>query len=296
MRLISCSGMPRAPCGRSTCDHLGREQVICCWEVDGVLVDPGPQSCEETLLEALGGERAAGAAAHPHPLRPRGRRGGARAPLAGPAGLRPRARRAAPGRPRAARGQRRAAVRRRGGAARACGARSCRCPEAQPARAERRRDGARGASGRVHARPRLAPRLLPARADRLGVRRRHGRRAHPAARLHARPDAAARHRRRGVGALARHDRRLGAGGARRSRTSAASTTRRPSSSACASALHGQAELAARARPGRLRWPALRERVARRGRPRTATRSSRPPRPTSSTWACDRWRREACEAA
>jgi glyoxylase-like metal-dependent hydrolase (beta-lactamase superfamily II) len=36
--------------------HLGRERVICCWEVDGVLVDPGPESCVETLLEALDGE------------------------------------------------------------------------------------------------------------------------------------------------------------------------------------------------------------------------------------------------
>ncbi len=38
-------------------NHLGLEHVICCWEVDGLLVDPGPQSCEETLLAALGGER-----------------------------------------------------------------------------------------------------------------------------------------------------------------------------------------------------------------------------------------------
>src|SRR5829696_1496495 len=37
--------------------HMGNDKVICCWEVDGVLVDPGPQSCEETLLEALGEER-----------------------------------------------------------------------------------------------------------------------------------------------------------------------------------------------------------------------------------------------
>src|SRR5215204_4561286 len=37
--------------------HLGREHVICCWEVDGVLIDPGPQSCEDTLLAALGGEQ-----------------------------------------------------------------------------------------------------------------------------------------------------------------------------------------------------------------------------------------------
>jgi len=34
--------------------HLGRERVICCFEDDGVLIDPGPQSCEETLLRALG--------------------------------------------------------------------------------------------------------------------------------------------------------------------------------------------------------------------------------------------------
>ncbi|HET8756098.1 MAG TPA: MBL fold metallo-hydrolase [Solirubrobacteraceae bacterium] len=37
--------------------HRGLEKVIACFEVDGILVDPGPQSCEATLLEALGGER-----------------------------------------------------------------------------------------------------------------------------------------------------------------------------------------------------------------------------------------------
>jgi glyoxylase-like metal-dependent hydrolase (beta-lactamase superfamily II) len=37
--------------------HLGRPHVIGCWEVDGLLVDPGPQSSMETLLEALGGEQ-----------------------------------------------------------------------------------------------------------------------------------------------------------------------------------------------------------------------------------------------
>jgi glyoxylase-like metal-dependent hydrolase (beta-lactamase superfamily II) len=36
--------------------HLGREKVIGCWDVDGVLVDPGPQLTEDVLLEALGGE------------------------------------------------------------------------------------------------------------------------------------------------------------------------------------------------------------------------------------------------
>jgi glyoxylase-like metal-dependent hydrolase (beta-lactamase superfamily II) len=37
--------------------HLGRPHVIACWEVDGALVDPGPESSLPTLLEALGDER-----------------------------------------------------------------------------------------------------------------------------------------------------------------------------------------------------------------------------------------------
>jgi glyoxylase-like metal-dependent hydrolase (beta-lactamase superfamily II) len=37
--------------------HMGHEHVICCWEVDGVLIDPGPQSCEDTLVAAIGGEQ-----------------------------------------------------------------------------------------------------------------------------------------------------------------------------------------------------------------------------------------------
>ncbi len=37
--------------------HLGNARVIGCWQVDDVLVDPGPSSCLETLLEALGDER-----------------------------------------------------------------------------------------------------------------------------------------------------------------------------------------------------------------------------------------------
>jgi glyoxylase-like metal-dependent hydrolase (beta-lactamase superfamily II) len=36
--------------------HMGREKVICAWLVDGFLVDPGPQSTEETLLAGLDGE------------------------------------------------------------------------------------------------------------------------------------------------------------------------------------------------------------------------------------------------
>jgi glyoxylase-like metal-dependent hydrolase (beta-lactamase superfamily II) len=37
--------------------HLGRERVIGCWQVGDALVDPGPGSCLETLLGALGEER-----------------------------------------------------------------------------------------------------------------------------------------------------------------------------------------------------------------------------------------------
>jgi glyoxylase-like metal-dependent hydrolase (beta-lactamase superfamily II) len=37
--------------------HRGRPKVIACFEVDGILVDPGPQSCEQALLAGLAGER-----------------------------------------------------------------------------------------------------------------------------------------------------------------------------------------------------------------------------------------------
>jgi glyoxylase-like metal-dependent hydrolase (beta-lactamase superfamily II) len=37
--------------------HLGRPHVIGCWEVDGVLVDPGPESSLQTVLDALGDQR-----------------------------------------------------------------------------------------------------------------------------------------------------------------------------------------------------------------------------------------------
>src|SRR5688500_8990699 len=50
-----CDDMPAKPRPIDV-RHLGRERVICCWEVDGVLVDPGPESALETLLEAIGGE------------------------------------------------------------------------------------------------------------------------------------------------------------------------------------------------------------------------------------------------
>jgi glyoxylase-like metal-dependent hydrolase (beta-lactamase superfamily II) len=37
--------------------HLGRPHVIGCWDVDGVLVDPGPESSLSNVIEALDGEQ-----------------------------------------------------------------------------------------------------------------------------------------------------------------------------------------------------------------------------------------------
>jgi glyoxylase-like metal-dependent hydrolase (beta-lactamase superfamily II) len=37
--------------------HLGRDRVICAYLVDGLIVDPGPGSCVETLLDGLGSTR-----------------------------------------------------------------------------------------------------------------------------------------------------------------------------------------------------------------------------------------------
>jgi glyoxylase-like metal-dependent hydrolase (beta-lactamase superfamily II) len=34
--------------------HLGKDRVICAYEVDGLVIDPGPTSCVEALLEGLG--------------------------------------------------------------------------------------------------------------------------------------------------------------------------------------------------------------------------------------------------
>ena len=46
--------------------HLGREHVICAHSVDGVIVDPGPSSCADTLLEALEEEPRALLLTHIH--------------------------------------------------------------------------------------------------------------------------------------------------------------------------------------------------------------------------------------
>src|ERR1700742_849648 len=38
-------------------EHLGRPHVIGCWEVDGMLVDPGPESSLHTVLEKIGDQQ-----------------------------------------------------------------------------------------------------------------------------------------------------------------------------------------------------------------------------------------------
>ena len=90
--------------------HMGRERVICCYELgDGVIIDPGPQSSEDTLIEALGGEARARSCSpistSTTPAPP------ARSCAAGRTRrLRPRARRPAPARPVEAVGEREPAL------------------------------------------------------------------------------------------------------------------------------------------------------------------------------------------
>lgn len=37
--------------------HLGREKVLCCWQVGEVIIDPGPATCADTLEQALEGKQ-----------------------------------------------------------------------------------------------------------------------------------------------------------------------------------------------------------------------------------------------
>ena len=189
--------------------HQGREHVICAWQVDDVIVDPGPESSVDTLLDALGDEQPrALLLTHIH-FDHAGAAGRARARLARPRGLGPRARRAPPRRPDAPRRVRQAPVRRR---LRPPVGRGRADPAGEPARAARRRVDRR-LGRRLHARPRLAPRLLPPSGQRLGVRRRHRRRAAAARRPAAAADAAAGVRPRRLARVDRHDRGVGAAGA-----------------------------------------------------------------------------------
>jgi glyoxylase-like metal-dependent hydrolase (beta-lactamase superfamily II) len=57
-----------APPGSTLIDvrHLGRERVIGCWDLGGILVDPGPESCIETLLADVASEPRALLLTHIH--------------------------------------------------------------------------------------------------------------------------------------------------------------------------------------------------------------------------------------
>ena len=103
-------------------------------------------------------------------------------------------------------------------------------------------------------RARLAPRQLPARAERHRVRRRRGRRPDPAVRLRDGADAAARHRRRGLGPLARPRRGLGPAGAGADPLRPRRRRRRPPRGDARAAARGRR----RSRPGTAStrsWPA-----------------------------------------
>ena len=191
--------------------HKGNEKVICAWHVDGVIVDPGPQSTEDTLLEALGGRGPARDPPHAHPLRPRGRHRLAAAPLARRARLRARA--SARRTWRRPSGSWPAPARLYGGeeGLRDLWGEVVPVPEAEPARAvaggETVLDAFRVEYTPGHARHHVAylhePSGMAFVGDVAGVRI-------PPADLVLAPDAAARRRRGGLGPLARPRRRLGA--------------------------------------------------------------------------------------
>lgn len=46
--------------------HLGTDRVICAYDVDGLVIDPGPQSCMHTLLDGLDGPPRALLLTHIH--------------------------------------------------------------------------------------------------------------------------------------------------------------------------------------------------------------------------------------
>ena len=139
--------------------HKGREKVICCWEVDGVLIDPGPGITEETLLAELGDfeprRSCSPTSTSTTRARPARWSGAGRA-----AGLRARARRAAHVDPRSC-SRPRAPLRRRQGLTALWGE-FVPVPEANCARCSAAARRVEGFERRVHARARVPPRqLLP---------------------------------------------------------------------------------------------------------------------------------------
>ena len=177
--------------------HQGLEHVICAWQVDDVHRRPRPGVDLGHPARRARRRGAARPAADAHPLRPRRRGGRARA-ITG----------------RTSRCGSTSAVHATSPTRRAwspppsastarsstdSGARSCRSPEKNLHVLQRRREPGR-LGRRLHARPRVASRLLPPCGLRLGVRRRHRGRAPAAGRAAAGADAAAGFRPRGLAA------------------------------------------------------------------------------------------------
>ena len=183
--------------------HLGRDRVICAYEVDGLIVDPGPASCVETLLDRLGpANPRALLLTHIH-LDHAGATGRALPPLPRPAGLRAResGRRIWSTPPSCSRAPGASTATTCGSS----GARWRRCPEDRihPLRGGETVEGFRVAYTPGHASHHVE---LPERGERRRLRRRRGRRPHPALRAHGGAHAAAGHRRGGLARLAPHDR------------------------------------------------------------------------------------------
>ena len=224
--------------------HLGNPLVICCFELDGVLVDPGPESSHR---HAAGGPRRRRRErillTHIH-FDHAGATGRARAPLARRRGVGPRARRAAPGRPQPARSP--APTRLYGDDMKRLWGEVVPVPEANLRVLQRRRDDS--APWRVEYTPGHASHHVSYLHEPTGtafVGDVGGVRVDGGPIIAA--DAAARHRRRAVARVARHRRGVGARSAWPSPTSARSTTSARSSPRCTRALDRWARAGARDR-------------------------------------------------
>ena len=236
-----------------------------------MIVDPGPASTVETLIDRLGPvEPRALLLTHIH-LDHAGATGCSAAAIRAE-GLRPRARRAAPDRPLEALKS----------AGRLYGDDMWELwGEVAPVPEERvtTLSGGETVEGFrvVHAGPRHAPRLVPPRGERRRLRRRRRRRAHPALPVHDRADAAARHRRRGLARLAPRSR----AGTRR----AWAHPLRPGHRGDGPTGCGWRWWTRRARADEETFIArMEQELLHHSDPPRSSASSRPPRRTSSTWA------------
>ena len=260
--------------------HLGREKVICCWKVDGVLIDPGPsparRRCSRRSATSARARCCSPTSTSTTPARP-GRCVRRWPDL--PVYVHER------GAPHLVDPERLVAsadaALRRGGHGAAVGRGRPR-PRGEPARAHGRRARGRGrVPRRVHARPRLPSRLATCTRTGLRLRRRRRRRADPAVGA-----ASSRRRRRRTSTSPRGSARSTSSPAGSPRGSRSPTSARPSDPAaqlerCRDALHAEAALAGEQDLDGF-MAAIRERIAAEV-PRADRRpTSRPPRWTTST--------------